>query len=69
MGVPLCAISFATPCIYGEYPVLSKDYISLARIVHAHYGIIDRGDFDHMVRLIEAFIRNFDQEALENLAE
>ncbi len=39
------------------------------RYVHAHYGITDRSDFDNMVRLLDSFLRNFDQNSLQNLAD
>jgi len=39
------------------------------RYVHAHYGITDRNDFDHMVFLLENFLRNFDQASLSDLSE
>ena len=39
------------------------------RYVHAHYGILDRSDFDNMGLLIENFLRSFDKAALEELAQ
>lgn len=39
------------------------------RYVHAHYGVLDRIDFDHMVQLLKEFLRSFNHEAMSNLQE
>lgn len=38
------------------------------RYVHSHYGVIDRSDLDHMVTLIENFLRNFGKEEMDSFS-
>jgi putative aminopeptidase FrvX len=39
------------------------------RYTHSHNGIMNRGDFDHMVNLLVAILQGLDAKAVANLRD